>query len=199
MTDAMTHVIVGGGLAGAKAAQALREEGFEGSIVLVSAEPELPYERPPLSKDYLRGESPREKARVHPDGFYEENSIELRTGVTVDRIDAAAASLDLAGGERLGYDRLLLAPGAGPRRLPVAGAELDGVHYLRDLGDSDAIAARLRAGGRAVVIGAGWIGSEVAASARTLGLDVALVEMAQVPLEHVIGPEAGQMFADLHR
>src|SRR3954469_7414335 len=121
---AETFVIVGAGMAGAKAAEALRTEGFDGRVVMIGSEDERPYERPPLSKDYLRGESPREKARVHPDGFYEENSIELRTGVTVDRIDAAAASLDLAGGERLGYDRLLLATGAEPRRLPVAGAEL---------------------------------------------------------------------------
>src|SRR3954454_15189091 len=119
MTDAMTHVIVGGGLAGAKAAQALREEGFEGSIVLVSAEPELPYERPPLSKDYLRGESPREKARVHPESFYGDNDIDVRVGSVVESLDTHAAEAVLSTGERVAYDRALLATGAEPRRLTI--------------------------------------------------------------------------------
>src|SRR3954470_23749327 len=143
MTDAMTHVIVGGGLAGAKAAQALREEGFEGSIVLVGQEPELPYERPPLSKDYLRGESPREKARVHPDDFYEHSEIELRTATAVEQVDTTTAEVELQTGERIAYDRLLLTTGAEPRRLSLPGAELDGIHYLRDLADADRLAARL--------------------------------------------------------
>jgi 3-phenylpropionate/trans-cinnamate dioxygenase ferredoxin reductase subunit len=199
MTDAMTHVIVGGGLAGAKAAQALREEGFEGSIVLVSAEPELPYERPPLSKDYLRGESPREKARVHPEAFYEENSIDLRLATTAEGIDTEANEVLLSTGERLGYERLLLATGAEPRRLSVPGAELDGIHYLRDLADADRIARHLREGERIVVIGAGWIGSEVAASARQKGLEVTIVEQDQVPLERVVGREVGEVYAGVHR
>jgi 3-phenylpropionate/trans-cinnamate dioxygenase ferredoxin reductase subunit len=195
-----THVIVGAALAGAKGAEALREEGFEGRVVLIGSEPELPYERPPLSKEYLRGEAPREKARVHEEGFYEQNDIELRTGTTVSAIDTAASEVELADGERLGYDRLLLATGAEPRRLGVPGADLDGVHYLRDLGDSDAIAARLAQGsGRVAVIGAGWIGSEVAASARVKGLEVALVEMADVPLERVLGREVGEIYANVHR
>src|SRR3954471_10358033 len=128
-----THVIVGAALAGAKAAEALREEGFGGRIVLVGSEPELPYERPPLSKDYLRGESPREKALVHPDGWYADHDVELRTGVTVERIDPGAGAVAFARGERLGYDALLIATGAEPRRLDLPGSELDGVHYLRDL------------------------------------------------------------------
>src|SRR5215210_2126841 len=117
-------------MAGAKAAESLRAEGFDGRIVLVGEEPEAPYERPPLSKDYLRGEAPREQARVHPDGFYDERDVELRTGVAVVGLDAGARELTLTGGDRLGYDRLLLATGARPRRLPVPGAELDGVHLL---------------------------------------------------------------------
>ena len=195
-----THVIVGASLAGAKAAEALREEGFEGRIVLIGSESELPYERPPLSKEYLRGEAPREKARVHEDGFYESHDIELRTGTTATAIDTSTSEVELEGGERLRYDRLLLATGAEPRRLSIPGADLDGVHYLRELNDSDALAALLAKGsGRVAVIGAGWIGSEVAASARTKGLDVALVEMADVPLERVLGREVGEIYADVHR
>jgi 3-phenylpropionate/trans-cinnamate dioxygenase ferredoxin reductase subunit len=200
MPEPETHVIVGAGLAGAKAAEALREEGFDGRIVLVGTEPEPPYERPPLSKDYLRGESPREKARVHPDGFYASHDIELLQGTTVRAIDTGGRRVDLGAGAPLGYDRLLLTTGAEPRRLSVPGAELDGIHYLRDLPDSDAIAARLERGsGRVVVIGAGWIGAEVAASARQKGLDVALVEMAAVPLERVLGREVGAVYGDVHR
>jgi 3-phenylpropionate/trans-cinnamate dioxygenase ferredoxin reductase subunit len=196
------HVIIGAALAGAKAAEALRAEGFDGRIVLIGSEDELPYERPPLSKEYLRGEVPRAKARVHDPSFYTSNDIELRVGVTVGEIDLPAREVQLAGpgGERIGYDRLLLATGAEPRRVQVPGAELDGVHYLRDLDDADAIAARLQRGsGRMVVIGAGWIGSEVAASARQKGLDVAMVEMADVPLERVLGRAIGEIYASIHR
>jgi len=193
------HVIVGGGLAGAKAAEALRAEGHEGEIVLIGAEDELPYERPPLSKDYLRGESSRDDARVHPASFYEEQAVELRTATTVVAIDPAGREVELDGGERLGWDRLLLATGSEPRRLPLPGADLDGVLYLRDLGDSDAIAARLEPGVRLVVIGAGWIGSEVAASARMKGAEVEIIERATRPLEHVLGAEASDFYARVHR
>ena len=194
-----THVIIGAGLAGAKTAEALRDEGFEGRTVLIGDEPELPYERPPLSKDYLRGESPREQARVHPEGFYAEHDIELRPGTAVTAIDTAARAVTLAGDERLGYDRLLLATGSEPRRLAVPGAELDGVHHLRDLADADRIAAALRPGARAVIAGGGWIGMEVAASARQKGLDVTLVERSAVPLQQALGREAGEIYARLHR
>ena len=194
-----TFVIVGAALAGAKAAEALRSEGFDGRIALIGAEAERPYERPPLSKDLLRGESEVEGARVHEPGFYEEKDIELRTGVTVEAIDTAASEVALAGGERLAYDRLLLTTGAEPRRLPGPGADLEGVHYLRDLGDSAAIGQRIAAGGRLVVIGAGWIGSEVAASARQKGCEVAVVEMTDVPLERVLGREVGAIYGDIHR
>jgi 3-phenylpropionate/trans-cinnamate dioxygenase ferredoxin reductase subunit len=200
MPDSATHVIVGAALAGAKAAEALREEGFDGRVVLIGSEPELPYERPPLSKEYLRGEAPREKARVHDDGFYESHDIELRTSTTVTAVDTRASEVELEGGERLRYDRLLLATGAEPRRLNIPGSDLDGVHYLRDLHDADALAALLAKGsGRVAVIGAGWIGSEVAASARTKGLEVALVEVADVPLERVLGRQVGEIYADVHR
>jgi 3-phenylpropionate/trans-cinnamate dioxygenase ferredoxin reductase subunit len=200
MPDKQTHVIVGAGLAGAKAAEALREEGFDGSVVLLGTENELPYERPPLSKEYLRGEAPREKARVHDGGFYESHDIELRTGTTATGIDTGASEVELDGGERLKYDRLLIATGAEPRRLDLPGADLDGIHVLRDLDDSDAIAERLaRGSGKLVVIGAGWIGSEVAASARQKGLEVAIVEMAATPLERVLGREVGEVYAGVHR
>ena len=194
-----THVIAGAGLAGAKAAEALRAEGFEGRIVLVGDEAEAPYERPPLSKDYLRGESPREQARVHEPGFYAEHDIELLTGTTVTDLNAAARDVTLSTGERLGYDRLLLATGSEPRRLSVPGAELDGVHHLRTFADSDAIAAALQPGARAVIAGGGWIGMEVAASARQKGLDVTIVELEDVPLSRALGREAGLIYARLHR
>ena len=199
MHDLQTHVIVGGGLAGAKTAETLRTEGFEGRIVLLCEEPEAPYERPPLSKDYLRGESPRENARVHPHGFYAEHDIDVRTGIAVARIDAAAAEIGLADGERMRYDRLLLATGARPRRLDVPGADLDGVLTLRDLSDADALRARLASAAHLVVIGAGWIGAEVAASARQLGNEVTIVERAEVPLQHVLGREIGGLYAEIHR
>jgi 3-phenylpropionate/trans-cinnamate dioxygenase ferredoxin reductase subunit len=195
-----THVIIGASLAGAKAAEALREEGFDGRIVLIGSEDELPYERPLLSKEYLRGEKQREDAYVHPADWYESNAVELLTGTTVERIDTAAQAVETAGGERIGYDRLLISTGAEPRVLPVPGADLDGIHYLRTLADSDTIAARLReGGGRLAVIGAGWIGAEVAASARQKGLDVALVEVASTPLERVLGRGLGEVYASVHR
>src|SRR3954454_12188893 len=199
MPDSQTHVIVGAALAGAKTAEALREEGFEGRVVLIGQERELPYERPPLSKDFLRGESPREKARVLPDDYYSAHDIELRTATTVERIDTDASEALLTTGERVPYDRLLLTTGAEPRRLSLPGSELHGIHYLRDLGDADGLAARLNEGGRVVVIGGGWIGAEVAASARQKGLEVTIVEQAGVPLERVLGREVGEVYAQIHR
>jgi 3-phenylpropionate/trans-cinnamate dioxygenase ferredoxin reductase subunit len=194
-----SHVIVGASLAGAKAAETLRSEGYDGRLVLVGAEPERPYERPPLSKNYLRGESERAKVYVHDEAFYAEHDIELRSATPVSAIDPAAREVVLGDGERIAFDRLLLAVGAEPRRLTLPGAELEGVHYLRTLADSDALRARLERGGRAVVIGAGWIGAEVAASARQKGLEVTLLEQASVPLERVLGRELGQIYADVHR
>jgi 3-phenylpropionate/trans-cinnamate dioxygenase ferredoxin reductase subunit len=198
MTSKTTFVIVGAGLAGAKAAQALREEGYEGRIVLLGAERERPYERPPLSKEHLRGEAGRDKVYVHDERFYDDHAIELRTGTPVESIDVNGAQVVTVGGERLGYDRLLLATGARPRRLPVPGAELEGVYELRTLEDCAALRERLQAGARLAVIGAGWIGAEVAASARMKGLEVTVLEPASMPLERVLGPEVGAIYRDLH-
>ena len=198
MTAEQTFVIVGAGLAGAKAAQTLRHEGFEGRLVLVGAEDERPYERPPLSKDYLRGEADRDRIYVHDENFYAEHDIDLRLGRTAIDMSAWLKEVALDDGERLRYDKLLLATGAEPRRLAIPGAELDGVHYLRTVDDSDALSERLDRGGTVVVIGAGWIGAEVAASARQRGLDVTLVSPDTVPLERVLGREVGAVYRDIH-
>ena len=197
-TDKQTFVIVGAGLAGAKAAETLREEGYDGRLVLLGAEPERPYERPPLSKEYLRGETDREQAYVHEAAFYEEHGIELRSGEHVVRLDPGRRELTLQSDEPLAYDRLLLATGSAPRRLSIPGSELEGVHYLRTFGDSDALRARLDAGGRLVVIGAGWIGCEVAASARQRGLEVTVIAPHSVPFERVLGSEVGAIYRDIH-
>jgi 3-phenylpropionate/trans-cinnamate dioxygenase ferredoxin reductase component len=193
-----TYVIVGAGLAGAKAAEALRDEGFDGRVVLIGDEPARPYERPPLSKDYLRGEAAH-KPFVHPPQFYADQRIELMTSTRVTGIDAGLRELLLEGDRRLGYDRLLLTTGAAPRGLEVPGADLEGVHYLRTLADSEAIAARLERGRHLVVVGSGWIGAEIAASARQRGCEVTMLEMGSLPLERVLGPEVGRVYLDLHR
>jgi 3-phenylpropionate/trans-cinnamate dioxygenase ferredoxin reductase component len=193
-----TSIIVGASLAGAKAAEELREQGFDGRVVLVGNERELPYERPPLTKDYLRGEAKREQAFVHDQGFYDERRIELVTGVQATALDASSRRLTLDDGQQLEFDRLLLCTGAEPRKLSVPGAELDGVHYLRSLDDCDLLRERFEAGGRVVVVGAGWIGSEVAASARQRGLDVALVDPLPLPNERIFGPEIGTFYRDVH-
>ena len=197
-TDKQTFVIVGAGLAGAKAAETLREEGYDGRLVLVGAEPERPYERPPLSKEYLRGETDREQAYVHEAAFYEEHGIELRSGEHVVRLDPGRRELTLQSDEPLAYDRLLLATGSAPRRLSIPGSELEGVHYLRTFGDSDVLRARLDAGGRLVVIGAGWIGCEVAASARQRGIEVTVIAPHPVPFARVLGAEVGAIYRDIH-
>jgi 3-phenylpropionate/trans-cinnamate dioxygenase ferredoxin reductase component len=198
MTTDQTFVIAGASLAGAKAAETLRSEGFDGRVVLIGTELERPYERPPLSKDYLRGESGREQIYVHEEGFYAEHEIELRLGVTVTHLDPSSRLLGLDDGDPLRYDRLLLTTGSEPRRLSIPGAELDGVHYLRSVGDSDALRERLDRGGSVVVVGAGWIGAEVAASARQRGLDVTIVEPQSVPLERALGAELGAVYRDIH-
>jgi len=198
MTNDQTHVIVGASLAGAKAAETLRQEGLDGRVVLIGAEDERPYERPPLSKEYLRGEVGREKVYVHDEGFYTEHDIELRLGRTAVDLDTSAGEVELDDGERLRYDRLLLATGSEPRRLAIPGGDLDGVVYLRSVQDSDALRARLDRGGAVVVIGAGWIGAEVAASARQRGLDVTVIEPASVPLERALGTEVGAIYRDIH-
>jgi 3-phenylpropionate/trans-cinnamate dioxygenase ferredoxin reductase subunit len=193
-----TFIIVGASLAGAKAAEELRERGFDGRVVLIGNEPERPYERPPLTKDYLRGESERGKAYVHEPDFYARHEIELLTDTTATAIDPGTSRITLHDGRELSYDRLLLATGAEPRRVPVPGADLDGVHYLRTLADCDALRERLDRGGRAVVVGAGWIGSEFAASARQRGLDVTVIDPLRLPNERVFGAEIGSFYRDVH-
>jgi len=193
-------VIVGGGLAGAKAAESLRAEGFDGRVVLVAGEEEVPYERPPLSKDYLLGKADRESPQVHPLDWYGEQAVELRTGVRATHLDAGAHRLSLDTGEQLPYAKLLLATGSSARRIPVPGADLDGVRYLRTFADSDRLLADFSGGGKQVVIvGAGWIGLEVAAAARHHGNEVTIVEPQPTPLHAVLGPEMGRVFAKLHR
>jgi len=198
VSSSETHIIVGGGLAGAKATETLREEGFDGRIVLIGSELERPYERPPLSKDYLRGEAEREKVYVHAAAFYADRDIEIRLGRAAEALDLTARTVTLDDGERLGYDRLLIATGAEPRRPPIPGGELEGVHHLRTVEDSDALRARLDSGGSVVVVGAGWIGCEVAASARLRGLEVTVIDPLSVPLERVLGPEMGAVYRDIH-
>src|SRR5215216_5603186 len=198
MINDRTHIIVGASLAGAKAAETLRQEGFDGRIVLVGTEDVRPYERPPLSKDYLRGEVGREKVYVHDEAFYAEHDIELRLGTTAVELNTSSNDVTLDDGDRLRYDRLLLATGSEPRRLAIPGGELDGVLYLRSVQDSDTLRERLDGGGAVVVIGAGWIGAEVAASARQRRLDVTVIEPASVPLERVMGAEVGAIYRDIH-
>ena len=200
MSTTEPFVIVGGGLAGAKAAETLRAEGFDGRVVLVAGEEELPYERPPLSKGYLLGTADRESPRVHPLDWYGEQGVELRTGVRATQLDVAAHRVSLDTGEQLSYAKLLLATGSSARRLPVPGADLDGVRYLRTFADSDRLLADLGDGGRRlVIVGAGWIGLEVAAAARSYGNEVTIVEPQPTPLHAVLGPEMGRVFARLHR
>jgi 3-phenylpropionate/trans-cinnamate dioxygenase ferredoxin reductase subunit len=193
-----TFAIVGAGLAGAKAAETLREEGFDGRIVLIGDEPERPYERPPLSKGYLAGKDDRETAFVHGGDFYDAHEIELRTGAHVTAIHPPGMELVLDDSERVGFDRLLLTTGAQPRRLDLPGADLPGVVYLRTLADSERLRGELERRPRVAVIGAGWIGCEVAATAREAGCEVAMVDMADLPLERVLGAEVGGVFRDLH-
>ncbi len=198
MNSSDTFVVVGAGLAGAKATEALREQGFAGHLVLIGAEQHLPYERPPLSKGYLSGSSEREKVFVHPQSWYDERDVELRLDRTVTRIDRDSRQVQLDDGDLLHYDKLLLATGASPRSLPVPGADADGVYLLRTLDDSDALRELFGGIRRLVVIGAGWIGLEVTAAARQAGVEVSVVESAQLPLLRVLGPEVARVFADLH-
>jgi 3-phenylpropionate/trans-cinnamate dioxygenase ferredoxin reductase subunit len=192
-----TLVIIGASLAGAKAAEAAREAGFDGRVVVVGEEATAPYERPPLSKDILRGDKDLATARVHPDGFYAEHGIDLVTGRAV-AVDVTERAVELADGAAIRFDRAVIATGASPRRLHVPGADLDGVHYLRTIDDAVRLRDAIRAGGRVAVIGAGWIGSEVAASARQMGAAVVLIDPAPVPLHRVLGYELGLVFGQLH-
>ncbi len=189
-------VIVGGGLAGAKTAEALRDQGYDAPVTLLAAEDELPYERPPLSKGYLMGEAEFDDAVVHPREWYDEHHVDLRLGTEVTAIDRDAHEVELAGGARLAYAALVLATGSEPRVLDVPGAE---PLTLRTRADADRIRATFGEGRRLVVVGGGWIGLEVAAAARTAGTEVTVVEASELPLLGVLGPEMGRVFADLHR
>jgi 3-phenylpropionate/trans-cinnamate dioxygenase ferredoxin reductase component len=199
MTTSTTYLIVGASLAGAKAAEALRGEGFDGPLIMIGEENERPYERPPLSKDYLLGKAERETVYVHPQQWYTEHDVDLRLGVAVSAVHPSAHEVSLADGSRIGYAKLLLTTGSSPRRLSVPGAGLDGVLYLRNLGDSDRIKAAFQSSSRVAVIGAGWIGLETAAAARAAGVSVTVLEMAELPLLRVLGRQVAQVFATLHR
>jgi 3-phenylpropionate/trans-cinnamate dioxygenase ferredoxin reductase subunit len=194
-----TYLIVGASLAGAKAAQTLRDNGFDGPVVLVGDESERPYKRPPLSKEYLLGNAEREKIYVHPPTWYADHDVDLRLETAVTGIDPAAHEVTLADGERIGYAKLLLTTGSSPRRLSVPGADPDQVLYLRRVADSDRIKETFTSVSRIVVIGGGWIGLETAAAARTAGVEVTVLEMAELPLLGVLGPEVAEVFANLHR
>ena len=194
-----TFVIVGAGLAGGGAAATLRQEGFEGGVILVGAEPQPPYERPPLSKEYLRGEFSFEQALVQEPGFYDENGIETRLGVRATRVDSVERVVELEGGERVAYDKLLITTGGRNRHFPIPGLGLEGIYDLRTVDDSDRLRAEIAPGRRAVVVGMGFIGSEVAASLRRSGVDVVVVDRNEVPLRRVLGEEVGRVMEGIHR
>ncbi|MFJ3229877.1 NAD(P)/FAD-dependent oxidoreductase [Streptomyces sp. NPDC086787] len=205
MVDAdQTFIIVGGGLAGAKAAETLRAEGFTGRVILICDEREHPYERPPLSKGLLLGKEDRDSVFVHKPSWYAQNDVELHLGQTVDAIDRTARTVRFGDdGTVVRYDKLLLATGAEPRRLDVPGTDLVGVHHLRRLAHAERLKGVLTALGRdnghLVVAGAGWIGLEVAAAARGYGAEVTVIEPLPTPLHGVLGPELGGVFGELHR
>jgi 3-phenylpropionate/trans-cinnamate dioxygenase ferredoxin reductase subunit len=199
MTTDTTHLIVGASLAGAKAAETLRAEGFDGPLILIGRESERPYERPPLSKEYLLGKAERDTIYVHPPQWYAEHDVDLRLGVTVAGLHPGPHEVSLADGSRTGYSKLLLATGSSPRRLTVPGADLGGVLYLRTVQDSDRLKAAFQDASRVAIIGGGWIGLETAAAARTAGAAVTVLERGELPLLRVLGREAAEVFADLHR
>ncbi|MGV0809433.1 NAD(P)/FAD-dependent oxidoreductase [Mycolicibacterium setense] len=199
MTTSSTFAIVGGGLAGAKAAEALRDNDFDGHVVLFAAEDHLPYERPPLSKDYLAGDKSLPDFTVDPAAWYRDHNVDLRLGTEVAAVDAVEHTLALPDGSTVGYDKLLLATGSTPRRPPIPGSDAAGVHYLRTIDDAEALSAALTPGSTLAIVGAGWIGLEVAAGARGRGVDVTVVEAAHQPLLAALGPEVGEVFAQLHR
>jgi 3-phenylpropionate/trans-cinnamate dioxygenase ferredoxin reductase subunit len=192
-----TFVVVGANMAGGAAVQALRDGGFDGRLVLIGEEPHLPYERPPLSKEYLRGEQDLASVFMRKDDWYQDQGIETRLGSRVTRLSPSDRVVELGGGDRIPYEALLLATGARPRRLP--GPESDRIHYLRTIEDADRIRGRLEGARHLVVVGAGFIGAEVAASARTLGKEVTMLEFAPVPLARALGQEMGEVYATIHR
>ncbi len=194
-----TFVIVGAGLAGATAAEALRARGFAGRIVLIGAENEFPYDRPPLSKDYLQGKSEKAKLYVHTQQWYADHNVEVRVGIRATTIKRAAHEVTLEDGERIRYDKLLLTMGASPRRLDVPGADLGGVLYLRNVNDSETLKSAFATADSVVIVGAGWIGMESAVAARAAGCDVTVIGTGELPLVSVLGPQVAQHYAALHR
>lgn len=198
MSPSQPVVIVGAGLAGAKAAETMRTDGYDGPIMLIGQEPHRPYERPGLSKALLRGERDLESISVHDPEFYAAHDIELRTGIRVAAIHAGAATVETESGETIAYGQLLLATGSRPRRLRIPGAELDGIHLLRTIDDATTLHGAIAAAEHVAIVGGGWIGSEVAASARQLGKEVTLIDPMSVPLQRAMGIEVGSIYRDLH-
>ncbi|MEX3656451.1 FAD-dependent oxidoreductase [Mycolicibacterium fortuitum] len=199
MTTSSTFAIVGGGLAGAKAAEALRDNDFDGHVVLFAAEDQLPYERPPLSKEYLAGKKKLDDFTVDPAAWYRDHNVDLRLGTEVTAVNAAARTLSLPDGTTVGYDKLLLATGSASRRPPIPGSDAAGVHYLRTIDDAATLSAALNPGATLAIVGAGWIGMEVAAGARGRDVNVTVVEAAHLPLQAALGAQVGEVFAQLHR
>jgi 3-phenylpropionate/trans-cinnamate dioxygenase ferredoxin reductase subunit len=199
MANTTTFVIVGGGLAGAKAVEALRDNDFDGNIILFAAEEQLPYERPPLSKEYLAGKKSLDEFTVHDSDWYREHDVDLRLATIVESLDPAAHTVGLPDGSTVRYDKLLLATGSGSKRPPIPGSDADGVHYLRTYDDAESLSSVLAEGSSLAVVGAGWIGLEVAAGARQRGVNVTVVESAKQPLLAALGETIGEVFADLHR
>ena len=194
-----TYVVIGGGLAGAKAVETLRDEGFDGDVVLLAGEQRLPYERPPLSKGFLLDKEPADKATVHDEAWYAAHDVDLRLGTWADAVDVTARTVRTEA-ETVHYDKLLLTTGAAPRKLRIPGSDEAPLHYLRTFANSERLKAELSAGGRrVVVVGAGWIGLEVTAAARTYGNDVTVLEPQAAPLQAALGAEMGGVFAQLHR
>jgi 3-phenylpropionate/trans-cinnamate dioxygenase ferredoxin reductase subunit len=199
MSNSQPIVIIGGGLTAARAIEAIRESDQETPVVLVAKENRLPYERPPLSKGVMLGNDPEDVAFTHPREWYDDNHVDLRLGVAADRLDPAGRIVTLSDGSELGYGTVLIATGSGLRKLDVPGTDLADVFYLRSMTDSEKIRARLVAGSDVVIIGAGWIGLEVAAAARHHGAEVTIIEPQSAPLSGVVGEQIGTWFADLHR
>ena len=199
MASSTTFVIIGGGLAGAKAVEALRDSDFDGQIILFAEEQYLPYERPPLSKEYLAGKKTLTDFTVQNSDWYRDHDIDLRLGSRVSTLDAAGHTVGLPDGTTVTYDKLLLATGSASRRPPIPGSDADGVHYLRTYDDAVALNSVLTERSSLAVVGAGWIGLEVAAGARQRGVDVTVVETAKQPLVAALGETVGEVFANLHR
>lgn len=199
MTESSSIVIIGGGLAGAKAAEALRDNDFDGRVVLFGAEEHLPYERPPLSKEYLAGKKSLDDFTVDAAAWYRDHHVDLRLGTEVTAINPGDHTVTLPDGSTERYDKLLLATGSASRRPPIPGSDADGVHYLRTIDDAGELNSVLNEGATLVIVGAGWIGLEVAASARQRGVAVTVVEAARMPLLAALGAEVGEVFAELHR